>query len=179
LALSFAFAGEKSSLDIQKEIIERKVRRTLALLYDAEPSARAVLESFSGYAVFTNYGSERCHTSGEAGRGIAFNNKTGERTFMNVLPFEKQPAKPLKNFRFVLAFSADEPFDRFVDSRFQINGEEDLPPQAAGSVNIPAGAVFIEPAIFIYQLTEDGLTSELIAQHTKYYSNNKLNERQQ
>jgi hypothetical protein len=175
LALSFAFAGEQSSLDTQKELIERKVQMALNRLYDAEPSARAVLESFSGYAVFTAYGSERGPATGEAGRGIAFNNKTGERTFMNVLPFEAQPIKALEHFRFIFVFSADEPFDRFVDSGFQVNGEADLPSQSAASVNIPAGAVFIEPAIFLYQLTDDGLTSELIARHTKYYRNSKLN----
>jgi hypothetical protein len=175
LALSFAFAGEQNSLDIHKEIIERKVQRALTFLYDAEPGARAVLESFSGYAVFTTYGSERGPATGEIGRGIAFNNKTGERTFMNVLPFETQPAKPLKYFRFIFAFSTNEAFDRFIDGRFQVNGEKDLPPQSAGIVTIPVGAVFIEPAIFLYQLTDDGLTTELIAKHTKYYRNNKLN----
>ncbi len=173
--LAHASANGPTPAEIKKEIIEKKVVSTLNLLFDAQPAAQAILENSAGYAVFADFGSNRSPDRGENGRGIAFNNRSGERTFMNVLAFMQRTRAERKKFRYILVFTADEPFDRFVAEGLQIDELGTFAPELTVPAMTSSGALMIEPAVFLYQLTDDGLTAELIAQYTKFYKDTSLN----
>ncbi len=68
----------RGEIDVQTEKI-------LSELYEVSPAARSHIKSAAGYAVFSNFGMKILFAGGGSGKGLALNNRTGERTYMKML----------------------------------------------------------------------------------------------
>ena len=179
-ALSLALACPASAAAATKAEKQADVRKmaqeTLSRLYKAQPSAKQVVESAAGYAVFSNFGMKIFIAGGGSGQGIAVNNRAKAETFMKMVEVQAGLGFGVKKFRLVWVFEKQSDLDAFVNSGWEFGAQSTVAAQVSGKGGeVFAGAMSVSPGVWLYQLTDDGLALELTAKGTKYYKDGDLN----
>lgn len=159
----------------QKAMLLEKSGEILEKLYASKPQAQKTLEEAYGYATFSNFGVKIFFAGSGTGRGVAVNNKTGEKIFMNMAEIQAGLGLGVKKFMLIWVFGSEKTFHSFTNSGWEIGAQASAAAQAGDKGAAYQGAVQIADGIWIYQLTEAGLAVELTAKGTKYYRDNDLN----
>ena len=81
----------------------------------------------------------------------------------------------IKKFRQVWVFETQKAFDDFVQSGWQAGAQTTAAAQAQGQGAAFQGAASVQPGVWLYQLTDEGLALEATAKGTKYYKDDALN----
>ncbi len=157
--------------------IRNTSRETLAMLYEAQPSAKTVIKNAVGYATFTNFGLKIFLAGGGKGKGIAVNNKTKKEVFMKMLEIQAGLGIGVKSFRLIWVFDTQPAFDQFVNSGWELGAQATAAAQMDDYGGARQGALSISPGVWLYQLTDNGLALELTAKGTKYYKDDDLNQK--
>ncbi len=160
----------------QQAVLLENSEKILTKLYASKPEARESVEKAYGYATFSNFGVKIFFAGSGTGRGIAINNKTKEKTFMNMAEVQAGLGLGVKKFMLVWVFENEQVFNSFINSGWEIGGQASAAAKAGDRGGAYQGAVQIANGIWIYQMTEAGLAVELTAKGTKYYKDNDLNK---
>jgi len=158
----------------ERRAIRSEVDDTLAMLFERSPEARTFIEQNAGYAVFSNVGLKVLLLGGAWGNGIAFNNVSGEETFMKMREIHAGLGWNFRKVRLVFVFETGEGFHAFL------NGDWRLAPHAAAKANVTraieiADRIEVSPGVWLYQIIDDALSLELTVKSTRYCINDKLN----
>ena len=167
-------AGAKSP-DEERAGIRKMADKTLKDLYKAQPSSKGAIASAAGYAVFDNMGVHVLLLSTARGSGIAVNQKTKQETFMKMVSGGAGLGAGVKDYRAIFVFENQGAFDRFLNSGWSGSGQADAAAKAGTKGGAYGGAVEVDPGVWVYQLTKNGLALQVTLQGTKYYKNDKLN----
>lgn len=177
--LSLIVAGPtlaKDSPDQQREKTRKMASDTLKDLYKLQPTAKAAIGSAAGYAVFDNLGTNVLVLSTARGGGIAINNKSKKETFMKMISGGVGIGLGVKDYRVVFVFNEEKALSTFLDSGWSGSGQTDAAAKAGDKGGAYSGAVEVEPGVWVYQITKNGLALQLTLQGTKYYKNDDLND---
>ena len=155
--------------------VRQMTGETLTRLYKAQPSAKKVVESAAGYAVFSNFGMKIFVAGGGSGKGLAVNNKTKKETFMKMVEVQAGFGLGVKKFKLVWVFENQNLLNDFTESGWTLSGQTTAAAKLNEDGGAVAGAMSVSPGIWLYQLTDDGLALELTAKGTKYYKDDALN----
>ncbi len=169
-----AFLDRRPDSEQRQTILENS-EKVLTKLYAAEPDARKRVAEAYGYATFSNFGVKIFLAGSGSGRGIAVNNKTQEKTFMNMAEVQAGLGLGVKKFMLVWVFDNEKTFNSFINSGWELGGQASAAAKAGGKGGAYQGAIQVTDGIWIYQMTEAGLAVELTAKGTKYYRDNDLN----
>jgi lipid-binding SYLF domain-containing protein len=169
------WAQEDAAKAQKRADVRQMAGETLARLYKAQPSAKKVVESAAGYAVFSNFGMKIFLAGGGSGEGIAVNSKTKKETFMKMVEVQAGLGLGIKKFRLVWVFEKQSLLNDFVESGWALSGQTTAAAKLNEDGGAVAGAMSVSPGIWLYQLTDDGLALELTAKGTKYYKDDALN----
>lgn len=159
----------------QRQTILENSEKVLTKLYAEEPDARKRVTEAYGYATFSNFGVKIFLAGSGSGRGVAVNNATQEKTFMNMAEFQAGLGLGVKKFMLVWVFENEKAFNTFINSGWELGGQASAAAKAKGKGGAYQGAIQVAGGIWIYQMTESGLAVELTAKGTKYYRDNNLN----
>jgi lipid-binding SYLF domain-containing protein len=173
--LAVAGLAEAATPQEKQEEIRAMAKRTLERLYFTQPTARGVVERAAGYAVFSNFGMKIFVAGGGSGDGVAVNNKSGAETFMKMAEIQAGLGFGIKEFRVVFVFETEQALGRFVESGWELGGEATAAAQISGMGDAYAGAYSVSPGVWMYQLTDAGLSLQLTVKGTKYWKNPDLN----
>ncbi|MEY3360045.1 MAG: hypothetical protein RLZZ537_1056 [Pseudomonadota bacterium] len=175
-AALFSSAGyAQSKEDEERTKIQADVQKTLNRLYDTQPNSRNIISKAAGYAVFNQYGVKIAVAGGGKSTGYAFHNKSNKKTYMKMVEVQAGLGLGIKKFALIWVFDNDKAFNNFVNSGFEISGQGNLTAVSDGKGVTHAGAVSVSPGVWIYQLTEKGLSAELTVKGSKYYKDADLN----
>ena len=169
-----AFLDRRSS-EKQRQVILESSSKVLEKLYAEKPEARKSVEEAYGYATFSSFGVKIFLAGSGSGRGVAVNNKTGEKTFMNMAEVQAGLGLGVKSFMMVWVFTNEKTFHTFINSGWEIGGQASAAAKAGDTGGALEGAVQVADGIWVYQMTGSGLAVELTAKGTKYYKDNDLN----
>ncbi len=169
-----AFLDRRAPEKQRHDILERS-KQVLTALYRHQSDAKNKVESAYGYATFSNFGMKILFVGSGSGRGMAVDNKTGEKTFMNMAEIQAGLGLGVKKFMLVWVFENEKAFQEFVNSGWAIGGQASAAAKAGEKGGSYQGAVAIASGIWLYQLTDAGLALELTVKGTKYYKDNDLN----
>eukprot|EP01022_Parablepharisma_sp_SALTPOND_P024135 TRINITY_DN53095_c0_g1_i1.p2 TRINITY_DN53095_c0_g1~~TRINITY_DN53095_c0_g1_i1.p2 ORF type:complete len:196 (-),score=63.54 TRINITY_DN53095_c0_g1_i1:127-714(-) len=181
LALGFISAADFASAASKKEIAQaraeiRKIaQETLTRLYKLRPSAKTAIAKSAGYAVFSNFGTKLLFFGGGKGEGIAIDKKTKKEVFMRMLEAQAGWGIGIKKFRVVIVFDRQKDLHRFINQGWEFGGQTSAALKMENEGAGYAGAISISPGVWMYQMTEQGLSMELTGKATKYYKDNDLN----
>lgn len=164
----------ESKEEEQKEVRER-AQQALAAVYEAQPSARAAVESAAGYAAFGNFGMKILLAGSGTGKGVAVENKTGKTTYMRMVEVQAGLGFGIKKFWLVWVFETQEALDNFVTSGWEFGAQATAAAKTDDKGKAFQGAVSVAPGVWLYQLTDQGLALELTAKGTKYFKDGDLN----
>src|SRR5436190_24318699 len=174
LASGLANAGD--SPDKKREKSRKMAAQTLQDLYKMEPTAQAAIQKSAGYAVFNNMGANLLLLSTARGAGVAVNSKTKQDTFMKMISAGAGLGIGIKDYRVVFAFETVEALSDFLNSGWSGSGQADAAAKASESGGAYSGAAMVEPGVWVYQITKNGLALQLTLQGTKYYKDDDLNK---
>jgi len=169
------WAQDDAAKEQKRTDLRQIAGETLTRLYKAQPSAKKVVESAAGYAVFSNFGMKIFLAGGGSGKGLAVNNKTKKETFMKMVEVQAGFGLGVKKFRLVWVFENQSLLNDFTESGWTLSGQTTAAAKLNEDGGAVAGAMSVSPGIWLYQLTDDGLALELTAKGTKYYKDDALN----
>ncbi|HXY24613.1 MAG TPA: YSC84-related protein [Candidatus Acidoferrum sp.] len=174
--LAAGLSNAKDSPDQKREKTRKMAAQTLQDLYKMQPTSREAIEKSAGYAVFNNMGVHVLLLSTERGAGMAVNSKTKQETFMKMISLGGGLGLGVKDFRVIFVFENDKALAHFLDSGWSGSAQADAAAKAGTTGGAYSGAVEVEPGVWVYQITKDGLALQLTLQGTKYYKDDDLNK---
>lgn len=175
LAVSLATAADTP--DQQRDKIRKMANTTLTDLYKLQADARGAIQKSAGYAVFDNMGTNLLLVSTGRGAGIAINSKNKQETFMKMISAGAGLGVGVKDYRVIFVFETDQALSKFLDAGWDASGQADAAAKAKESGGAYSGAVNVEPGVWVYQITKNGLALQITLQGTKYSKNDDLNKK--
>lgn len=150
--------------------------QTLEELNKLQPTSKEAIQKAAGYAVFNNMGANVLLLSTARGAGIAVNNGTKQETFMKMISAGAGLGIGVKDYRVVFVFEEADALNRFLNSGWSGSAQTDAAAKVGKSGAAYSGAVEVDPGIWVYQITKNGLALQLTLQGTKYYKDGELNK---
>ena len=175
LSASACIAGDDT--EKKREKSRKMAEQTLEDLYKLEPTSKAAVQKSAGYAVFNNMGTNILLLSTARGAGIAINNKTKQETFMKMISAGAGLGIGVKDYRVIFVFENDKALAYFLDSGWSGSGQADAAAKTGKTGGAYSGAAEVEPGVWVYQITKNGLALQLTLQGTKYYKDDNLNKK--
>ena len=160
----------------KREKTRKMAAEVLKDLYKTEPASKAAIKKAAGYAVFNNMGVHVLLLSTARGSGLAVNNKNNQNTFMKMVSAGGGLGIGVKDYNVVFVFETEKALAQFLDSGWGGSGQADAAAKAGEKGGAYSGAMEIEPGVWVYQITKNGLALQLTLQGTKYYKDDDLNK---
>jgi lipid-binding SYLF domain-containing protein len=170
-----AFAQDDSALVQRRNEVREMANDGLAALFEAAPGTRAVIEHAAGFGVFSTFGLKIFFAGGTTGKGVVVNNFTHRNTFMKMLQVQAGLGFGIKKDRLVFVFETQKALRDFVTQGWEFGGQVSAAAMVADKGGMFAGAVSVSPGVYLYQLTETGLSASITIGGTKYFKDEDLN----
>jgi lipid-binding SYLF domain-containing protein len=174
LAVSVVIA--KDTPDQKRQKTRKMASETLQDLYKLQPTSQGALQKAVGYAVFNNMGTNLLLLSTARGAGIAVDSKSKQETFMKMISAGGGLGLGVKDYRVIFLFENNNALSHFLNSGWSGSGQADAAAKAGKTGGAYSGATQIEPGVWVYQITKNGLALQLTLQGTKYYKDDDLNK---
>jgi lipid-binding SYLF domain-containing protein len=159
----------------EQEEIRKGVQQTLQKLYKAQPAAQSAVAHGAGYAVFSNMGVKIFMAGSGKGKGLAIDNKTKKEVFMKMVELQAGLGFGVKKFSVIFVFDNDKALNSFINSGWEFGGQASAAATTGEKGGSMAGAASVSDGVWMYQMTDKGLSAEITAKSTKYYKDDDLN----
>ncbi|MBP5996871.1 MAG: hypothetical protein KA535_02875 [Azonexus sp.] len=147
----------------------------LASLYEILPGARRAIERSAGYAVFSTFGVKLFFAGGTTGKGMVVNKRTGRQTFMKMAQVQGGLGFGVNKNRLIFVFANEQALRNFIDQGWEFGAQANVSAMAGGQGGMFTGAAAIAPGVYLYQLTDTGLSATLTVSGTKFFKDGDLN----
>ena len=170
-----AQATDESALIAGRNETREMAHDALSTLYEIQPSARSVIEHAAGYGVFSTFGIKILFGGGSNGKGVVVNNRTHRQTFMKMVGVQAGLGFGIKKDRMIFVFETESALRNFVNQGWEFGASGSLAATADKQGAMFAGAASVSPGVFVYQITDAGLTAQTSVSGTKFYKDDALN----
>jgi lipid-binding SYLF domain-containing protein len=155
--------------------VREMAQDALALLYEINPVARMGVERAVGYAVFSTFGVKLFFAGGTTGKGVVVNNHTGRQTFMKMVQVQGGLGFGVNKNRLIFVFTTEQALRDFITQGWEFGAQANLSAMVSGQGGMFSGAASVAPGVYLYQLTDTGLSATLTVSGTKYFKDTDLN----
>ena len=155
--------------------VREMAQDALATLYEVQPSARRAIERSAGYAVFSTFGIKLFFAGGTTGKGVVVNRQTNRQTFMQMAQVQGGLGFGVNKNRLIFVFANQQALSNFVNQGWEIGAQSNVSAMAGGQGGMFSGAVSVAPGVYLYQLTDTGLSATLTVSGTKFFRDSSLN----
>ena len=138
-------------------------------------NTRRAIERAAGYAVFSTFGVKLFFAGGTTGKGVVVNNRTQRQTFMKMVQVQGGLGFGVNQNRLIFVFTNEQALRNFVDQGWEFGGQANLSAMAGGQGAQFSGAAAVSPGVYLYQLTNTGLSGTITVSGTKYFKEPDLN----
>jgi len=161
---------------IQARVQVREMAQdALATLYETAPTAHRAVERAAGYAVFSTFGIKLFFAGGTTGKGLVVNKRTSRQTFMKMVQVQGGLGFGVNQNRLIFVFTNEQALRNFVDQGWEFGGQANLSAMAGGQGTMFSGAAAVSPGVYLYQLTETGLSATITVSGTRYFKDPDVN----
>jgi lipid-binding SYLF domain-containing protein len=147
---------------------------SLAALYEVQPAARYAIEHAAGYGAFSTFGIKIFFAGGTTGKGVVVNRRTHRDVFMKMLQVHAGLGFGVKKDRLIFVSETQQGLQSFVTKGWEFGGQASAAAMVADRGGTFAGAVSVMPGVYLYQLTETGLSASLTLGATKFFKDEDL-----
>jgi lipid-binding SYLF domain-containing protein len=155
--------------------VREMAQDALATLYEIAPGTRRVIERSAGYAVFSTFGVKLFFAGGTTGKGMVVNLRTNRQTFMKMIQVQGGLGFGLNQNRLIFVFTNESALRNFINQGWEFGGQANLSAMAGGQGAQFSGAAAVSPGVYLYQLTQTGLSATLTVGGTKFFKDTDLN----
>jgi lipid-binding SYLF domain-containing protein len=158
-----------------RQQVREMAQDALASLYEIAPGTRRAIERSAGYAVFSTFGVKLFFAGGTTGKGMVVNRRTDRQTFMKMLQVQGGLGFGLNQNRLIFVFTNESALTNFINQGWEFGGQVNLSAMAGGQGGMFSGAAAVSPGVYLYQLTQTGLSATLTVGGTKFFKDADLN----
>jgi lipid-binding SYLF domain-containing protein len=158
-----------------RQQVREMSRDALATLYELLPGARHAVESAAGYATFSTFGIKLFFAGGTTGKGMVVNKRTSRQTFMKMVQVQGGLGFGVNKNRLIFVFTTERALQNFIDQGWEFGAQVNLSAIAGGQGGMFSGAAAVSPGVYLYQLTQTGLSATLTVGGTKFFKDGDLN----
>jgi lipid-binding SYLF domain-containing protein len=173
-ALPEGVPSEAKIIQARQQVREMS-QDALASLYEVAPGTRRIVERSAGYAIFSTFGVKLFFAGGTTGKGMVVNHRTGRQTFMKMLQVQGGLGFGLNQNRLIFVFTNESALRNFINQGWEFGGQANLSVMAAGQGAQFSGAAAVSPGVYLYQLTQTGLSATLTVGGTRFFKDGDLN----
>ena len=161
---------------IQARVQVREMAQdALATLYEIAPNTRRIIDGSAGYAVFSTFGVKLFFAGGTTGKGMVVNKRTQRQTFMKMVQVQGGLGFGVNQNRLIFVFTNEQALRNFINQGWEFGGQANLSAMAGGQGGQFSGAAAVSPGVYLYQLTNTGLSATITVSGTKYFKDADLN----
>jgi lipid-binding SYLF domain-containing protein len=125
--------------------------------------------------VFSTFGVKLFFAGGTTGKGMVVNHRTGRQTFMKMLQVQGGLGFGVNQNRLIFVFATESALRNFINQGWEFGGQANLSAMAGGQGGMFTGAASVAPGVYLYQLTDTGLSATLTVSGTKFFKDANLN----
>ena len=113
-----------------------------------------------------------------AAAGLTYvDRKAGQRTYMRMGELQAGVGLGVKKFQVVFIFETADKLDAFVNQGWEFGAQTTAAATTGEKGASLAGAMSVQPGVWMYQMTDKGLAVEATVKGTKYWKDEDLNRR--
>jgi len=175
--LENAISGPPTQADIAaaRQEVQSAAQQALSALYAIAPHARRTIEGAAGYAAFSTFGMKLMIAGGTSGKGLAVNRLTNSQTYMRMLEVQGGLGFGVNKNQLIFVFTTEPALSNFINQGWEFGGQANVSAMAGGEGEMFSGAAAISPGVYLYQITETGLSATLTVSGTKFFVDPDLN----
>ena len=125
--------------------------------------------------MFSTFGVKLFFAGGTTGKGMVVNRRTSRQTFMKMVQVQGGLGFGLNQNRLIFVFTNEQALRNFIDQGWEFGGQANLSAMAGGQGAMFSGAAAVSPGVYLYQLTQTGLSATLTVGGTKFFKDGDLN----
>ena len=165
----------QATIDAARQEVRDAASNALAALYAAVPNARASVERAAGYAAFSTFGMKLMVAGGTSGKGLAVNHRTRVQKYMKMLQVQGGLGFGIDRMHLVFVFTDEGALNGFINQGWEFGGQANVSAVDNGQGAMFSGAAAISPGVYLYQITETGLSATLTVSGTRFFVDSELN----
>ncbi len=169
-----AIAQDEQAIILKRQQVREMAREALADLYDIAPSSRYALQHAAGYAVFSTFGLKIFFAGGTSGNGVVVDHRSGRDTFMKMVKVQAGLGFGASKDKYIFVFENESALRSFVTQGWDFSGNANLSAMVSQQGGTFTGAVSVSPGIYMYQLTDTGLSASVTVAGTKFFKDPDL-----
>lgn len=175
--LENAISGPPTQADIvaARQEVQAAAQQALSALYAIAPNARRSIENAAGYAAFSTFGMKLMIAGGTSGKGLAVNNRTNTQIYMKMLEVQGGLGFGVNKNQLIFVFTTEPALSNFINQGWEFGGQANVSAIAGGEGEMFSGAAAISPGVYLYQITETGLSATLTVSGTRFFVDPDLN----
>jgi lipid-binding SYLF domain-containing protein len=158
-----------------REQVREMSQDALASLFEISPGAHRAIDRSAGYAVFSTFGIKVFFAGGTTGKGIVVNKRTQRQTFMKMVQVQGGLGFGVNQNRLIFVFTTEQALRNFINQGWEFGGQANLSAMAGGQGTQFSGAAAVSPGVYLYQLTNTGLSATITVSGTKYFKDPDMN----
>ena len=112
---------------------------------------------------------------GTSGKGMAVSKRAGTQTYMKMLQVQGGLGFGVSQNQLIFVFTSEQALSNFINTGWEFGGQANLSAMAGGEGGMFTGAAQISPGVYLYQITETGLSATLTVAGTKFFVDSDLN----
>ncbi len=155
--------------------VREMAQDALATLHEMAPGTRSVIDRAAGYGVFSTFGLKLFFAGGTTGKGMVVNQRTHRQTFMKMVQVQGGLGFGVNQNRLIFVFTTENALRQFINQGWEFGGQANLSAMAGGQGGMFSGAAAVSPGVYLYQLTQTGLSATLTVSGTKFFKDADLN----
>ena len=168
-------APNESRIIQARQQVREMGQDALAMLYETAPNAHRAVDRAAGYAVFSTFGIKVFFAGGTTGKGMVVNKRTNRQTFMKMVQLQGGLGFGVNQNRLIFVFSNEQALRNFIDQGWAFGTQANVSAMAGGQGSMFSGAAALAPGVYLYQVTETGLSATLTVSGTKFFKDPDLN----
>lgn len=171
-----AVTGPPTAAQVEQSRRETQQAAANALqsLYATVPSARAAVERAAGYAAFSTFGVKLMVAGGTSGKGMAVDHRARTQTYMKMLQVQGGLGFGVDKQHLIFVFTSERALQDFIRQGWEFGGQANVSAMAQGQGAMFSGAAAIAPDVYLYQITETGLSATLTVGGTRFFVDTEL-----
>jgi len=169
-----ACAASGSNPSEKRATIDDMRQQVLNEIYKNKPAVRALVNSSSGYATFSNVNINLIFIAAGTGYGVVVDNSNGAKTYMKMGEAGIGLGAGVKDFRALMVFETRSAMKRFIEQGWQVGANADAAAKAGDKGDAVGKEVFID-GVTVYQITENGVALQATVKGAKFWVDGDLN----
>ena len=170
-----AFASDRDSVAEQRRQVEQLSANTLEKLYAKYPHAQRVIGECYAWATLSNSGVKVLFIGSSHGRGLAYNNQTGEKVYLRMKELSAGLGLGAKEYNLIFLLNTRDAWENFIAGKTRFGASAEASADDGVSGGTVEGAEYVAPGVWVFQMTTKGLALEATLKGTKIYKDKKLN----